>query len=165
MKNSIRCFFVFMVLVSVGCRYDETPLHVSSKSFTLTLPFFVKQDQLAQDATIQYANRFRNFYIVGFEKNKKSSLDSFNKVVILRICSSMDTVLIDSQRMTVHGLPCIKTSLNGVYPKEKNRIYYKNISIEGKNHFYNVSIWTRGIDRIIKYNTVMDSVLFSFNEK
>lgn len=162
MKNKIFLGIVLSVLIS--CTEDKTPIKVSKDNIQVTLPYFVKEDELAEDATIEYANRYRNFYITGFEFEKNINNDSLWKQTTRRITNNLDSFTLDTFHYVHHGLPSVKTEIKGKFKSEKDEIYYYSFLLFGAKKNYQMTVWTRGIDRKIKYQETIDDIYASFKE-
>lgn len=137
--------------------------------YSMMLPGFLEEtDDLALDASLQYKNPYRNFYVIVIEEDKNSAgmdLDAYHEMVIQRITT--DTFLkeptienIDAK--VVNGKNAIIASIFGKMDKEK--IFYKHMTVEGESQYYQVVVWLRGEKRRNEYQETVDSVLNSFRE-
>jgi hypothetical protein len=148
---------------SCNSDYDK-PVILNQTNFKITLPGFLKSDELVEDAKVEYANRYRNFYVVVFEHNKKEALDTLIAKTDKRIEMQMDSMYKQIQIDSFEGKKIYLAQIDGKYPNEKERIYYTHKIIEGKKMNYEITIWTRGIDRKLKYKEVIIAILDSFKE-
>lgn len=164
-----QAFFLLItgfLWIFTSCNSDyEKPVILNQKNFKITLPGFLKSDELAEDAKVEYANRYRNFYVVVFEHNKKEALDTLIAKTDKRIEMQMDSMYKQIQIDSFGGKKIYLAQIDGKYPNEKERIYFTHKIIEGKKMNYEITIWTRGIDRKLKYKEVITDILDSFKEK
>lgn len=164
-----QAFFLLIIafvwnLISCNQDYDK-PISIDQSNFKMTLPGFLKSDELAEDAKVEYANRYRNFYVVVFEHNIKESLDSLIVKTDKRIELQMDSMYKNVEMDSLEGKKIYLAQIDGKYPNEKERIYFTHKIIEGQKMNYEITIWTRGIDRKLKYKDTISSILESFKEK
>lgn len=164
-----QAFFLLIIafvwnLISCNQDYDK-PISIDQTNFKMTLPGFLKSDELAEDAKVEYANRYRNFYVVVFEHNKKESLDSLIVKTDKRIELQMDSMYKNVEMDSLDGKKIYLAQIDGKYPNEKERIYFTHKIVEGQKMNYEITIWTRGIDRKLKYKDTISSILESFKEK
>lgn len=162
-------FFVFIITILwqlTACNQDyDKPIAIDEPNFKITLPGFLKADELAEDAKVEYANRYRNFYVVVFEHSKKEALDTLIAKTDKRIEMQMDSMYKQVQIENLEGKKIYLAQIDGKYPNEKERIYFTHKIIEGQKMNYEITIWTRGIDRKLKYKDTIQSILDSFKEK
>jgi hypothetical protein len=161
-------FLLVMALIwnMISCSQDyDKPIAIDQPNFKLTLPGFLKSDELAEDAKVEYANRYRNFYIVVFEHSKKEALDTLIAKTDKRIEMQMDSMYKQVQMENLEGKKIYLAQIDGKYPNEKERIYFTHKIIEGQKMNYEITIWTRGIDRKLKYKDAIAAILDSFKEK
>lgn len=161
-QNSIIVFFIVLFLSS--CNENTKPIEISKEGVSVVFPPFVKEDELAEDAIIEYANRYRNFYITVFKFNNSISKDSLWTQTTSRITNHLDSFTLDTFHYNHYQLPAIKTEIKGKFKTEKDEIYYYSFLLFGNKNNYQLTIWTRGIDRKIKYQETIDDIIASFKE-
>lgn len=161
-KNSLLVFFLG-ILIFQSCSYGEGYKTVETDLYSIQIPSYLKEEDLAPDAEMEYANRFRNFYFVTFSADKKNTFEGFKNEAVSRISKQLDSLVIDTFSTTIHNLPAARTELYGVLDKE--HVYYSHVAVNGNKKFYQSCIWVRGLDRKLKYKNTIDSILNSFTEK
>jgi hypothetical protein len=165
-KQAFFLLIIEFLWIFTSCNPDyDKPVILNHTNFKITLPGFLKSDELAEDAKVEYANRYRNFYVVVFEHNKKEALDTLIAKTDKRIEMQMDSMYKQIQIDSFEGKKIYLAQIDGKYPNEKERIYFTHKIIEGKKLNYEITIWTRGIDRKLKYKEVISDILDSFKEK
>lgn len=169
MKKYILTLLFISALFS-SCSYDKEWKQQNVKNrFSINLPPFVKEvDDLRKDASLQYANRFRNFYVIVIEHDKSAAdLHAFTKESIAPLCKYLDNPIItDSAKVEVNGLSAYENKIMGDMDSGdgKETIYYDHLSVMGKNKNYEVCVWTRGPKRKQQFEADFQKVLFSFKE-
>ncbi|MBL0309151.1 MAG: hypothetical protein IPP77_05585 [Bacteroidetes bacterium] len=159
---------IFLILLGVSaCNYSEEYQTVNAgNDFSVSIPGWLKtEDDLKPGAVLQYANRFRNFYMIGNTESKEHQDISTltNRYLNVLKQSMKNPVVTDSMSVIINGLPGIRTEVYGKMNDEN--IYFSELVIEGKkNSFYHLSIWTRGEDRKLRFKKDIDRILNSFKE-
>jgi hypothetical protein len=158
MKNRNLLFFLIPFIVLHSCQDYSKPINIKNENFTAVLPGFVQQEELAEDAEIEYANRFRNFYIVAFVLKDTVNQDSLWKLTTSRISLGLIKPKVDS----VHKENFIESRITGNFKDEKEAIFYRQKLIYQKGKSLLLTIWTRGQERNKKYEGEMNDILNSF---
>lgn len=162
MKNKFSLFLGLFSLLT-ACSENKTPQVIDKNGITVTLPGFVKEDELADDAFLEYANRYRNFYITAFEKNTNNQ--PFDSIYIQnnrRITQTLAKYKIDTTRNEANELI---TKIKGNFKDEKEPIYYTMKYILKDNKYYLITIWTRGDQRIKHHSETILGIITSFKTK
>lgn len=169
MKN-IAFATTLLLLVISSCKYSgKYETIAAANKFSLTIPSWLKEDKnLKPGAEFQYANRFRNFYVVaesiGTPDSAQSvalALDSY--VTHLRDTAIMkEALLTDSVAVLVNGLPGLRAEVFGKMDGET--IYFSEVVIEGKKQRYHLSIWTRSEERKLRFKEDINAIVASFRE-
>lgn len=161
MKNKFILILSLSFILS-ACTENKTPQVIDKNGMTVTLPGFVKVDELAEDAFIEYANRYRNFYIAGFELNSKQPFDSVMLQSIDRITKNLSKFKIDTIRSSSNELV---TKIKGNFKDEKEAIYYSLKLVPNAGKYYLISVWTRGESRNKHHAEAIDGIISSFKPK
>lgn len=169
MVNPFLSSYLFIALVILSfssCKYSEEYQAVNANNeFSVSLPSWLKEeDGLKPGATLQYANRYRNFYIIGHtdpigDKDIHQVTSSYLNVLRQ---SMKDAVVTDSVETNIQQHKAIRTEVYGKMNGE--HIYFSEVVIKGKNKFYHLSVWTRGEDRKLRYKAEIERILNSFRE-
>jgi len=156
---SISIFYFFCIS---SCQDYSKSIVIQDKNFELTLPGFVKEEDLAEDAVLEYANRFRNFYIVVMELKDTTSKDSLWNQTTQRIAKGLIGTKVD----TIHSAPNqIITTIVGKFKDEKESLYYTQKLIYIPGNSYLITLWTRGQERYKKYEGEIGSIISSFKTR
>jgi len=166
MKNLTLVFTAVFALVSIqSCRYSEEYQSVDVKNeFSLSVPSWMKpEEKLAPGALLEYANRYRNVYLVGFSQPADTATLSFEAYTrsgldSLRVYLSKPLVA-DSQVVEINGLKGVRVELFGEMTQEK--IYFSEVYLQSATKFYHFSVWTRGEDRKLKYKDDISKIISS----
>lgn len=166
MKSLIFGTILFSVSCLTSCSYKEGAREVRAGNlFAVQLPNYLDEaDDLKPGAPLQYKNKFRNIYVVGF-KSDLSNYD-FRKFDSLGI-SVLKNVLTGPKvsngvELEVNGIPAVHTELFGKMQGEN--IFYSHLSVKGKKHWYELCVWTRGEERKLRFDADIKKILYSFRE-
>ncbi len=143
-----------------SCGENKTPQVIDKNSMTVTLPGFVKEEELADDAFIEYANRFRNFYVAAFEISSSQPYDSVLSQSINRITSNLQKFKLDTSSSNKKII-----KIKGSFKDEKEPIYYNLKLVPHQGKYYLISVWTRGEQRIKHHATEIEGIISSFKPK
>lgn len=158
MKNK---YLLLFILFGSACQQYSESFIVDKSDFQITLPGFVQEEELAEDAELEYANRYRNFYIVVLKSKDSISRDSFWKITTNRIALSILEPKIDS----VHKGQTIETKISGKFKDEKEPIFYTQKLVYQPGNSYLITVWTRGKERYEKYQGEIQQIMNSFKPK
>jgi hypothetical protein len=152
---------VFMITI-ISCRDDSKPFEVSKHGVTITLPGYLKEDELADDAILEYANRYRNFYIAGFELPSNITLDSAQNRSSQRIYESLGDYTVD---YSIDADSNRRTKIIGHFKEEPESLFYYQKIIDHQNHRFLLTVWIRGEERQKKYADDIEAIINSFKLK
>ncbi|MFN8277684.1 MAG: hypothetical protein U0T84_09380 [Chitinophagales bacterium] len=155
--------FTAILLSLSGCKYSNSWETVNGENlYTMELPSWLdKQDNLKPGASLQYANRFRNIYVVGFSEDKQGTLSDFYKKQTDIIKKSLtDYSTDDSSSVAITGHQAIKAEISGLMQGE--RIFYSLIFTENGNKYIEACVWTRNEERKLKYHADLERITGSF---
>lgn len=163
MKGINLLILLGLTIFLSSCNDDKTPKVITKNGITVTLPGFVKEDELAEDACIEYANRYRNFYITAFEKKDDNQrFDTIWNQNNRRLTASLEKSKIDTSRNESNELI---TKIVGKFKNEKEAIYYTMKYITVDNKYYLITVWTRGEARYKHHSETIQSIISSFKLK
>ena len=167
----------FVILLSVffvfGCANKTSFTEVKiDDQYSIQLPSFLERTtKLHKDASLQYENLEKEFYVVVIDENKNelrqynlnftlaSYLDSVKKQVVNN--GLTDAIVSAGKEMRLDNCNALVGEITGKGSKEE--VFYKFAVIESNEHFYQVITWTLK-ECSEKYSSVMDSVIFSLSE-
>lgn len=156
-----------VLLLLNGCKYPTEYQTITIKDkFSLSVPPWVEQEELKEGADLQYANRFRNFYIVAEKLPATIAPEAvgteMNKYLNLLRGVTQKPLITDSTTIATNGLTGVHVEFMGKMKEES--IYYTEILLQGKKGTYHLSLWTRGEDRKLRYKEDISKVINSFKE-
>lgn len=160
-----------LLSLAFACSYPEgyEKVEVDGK-YALSVPAFLKEtDDLALGASLQFENAYRNLYIIVMDEDKSSAgmdFEAYHEMAISRITEDPlleEPTIENKEELMINGLKAIETSIFGTM-QEKEIIFYKHMTLEGEERYYQVVIWLRGEKRRLEYEETIDSVMRSFRE-
>ena len=158
---------LFAVIVS-SCKYSDKYETVEvNKQFSLSIPSWLKkEDNLKPGAPFQYANRFRNFYVIGEPVAKSGNSLAFKNALDANIAlvkkAMKKPMVTDSVEITYSGIKGVRIEVMGEMSEEK--IFFSEVLLDGKKSYYHLSIWTRSEERKLKFKEDIQQILSSFQE-
>ena len=178
--KSIFLLFVTAVIVQ-SCNIETTYETVNVKNrFSIVLPsFLTKTNDLNDDASLQYQNERREFYVAVIEESfdevdmaieqlkeenldfkntledyKKMSFDDYkSQLTNAEMYNTKDTIVNNMQAITTH----LRGRINGV------DIFYCLGLFKGKTGYYQATSWTLANNEGL-YNDDMDKIIYSIKE-
>lgn len=178
MKKSLLLIAAFILLQA--CLPNKQPQIVTVEDkYELTLPgSLAKTNDLNEDASLQYQNLFKEFYVIAIDEPKADMHDALVEYELLDVYSDdiegYSELIFDSLResllnyeqsevieTTVNGLPAKLTSISGTI--EGIDAFYTVGIYEGAERYYQVLVWTSQSYKE-RYETKMFDVLYSMNE-
>lgn len=141
-----------------ACQDYSQPILIEKENFKLRLPGFVKEEELAEDAVLEYANRYRNFYIVVLKSVDSVSKDSLWRLNTTRISSALLKPKIDS----THQESDIISTITGSFKDEKEPLFYTQKLIYRPGNSLIITVWTRGKERKKRYEAEITDIIQSF---
>ncbi|TPD68514.1 hypothetical protein [Flavobacterium microcysteis] len=173
MKKIIAlCLFVSLF----SCTSDKTETITVKNKYSVELPSFLSEAKgLHNQASLQYQNAFKEFYVVIIDEPKQEFMDAAKTTAefspdfngysqILRgslEASLKEAAFTDTKDTHINGLNAKTFSLTG--KMDEIPIFYDIAYVEGKNHFYQIVIWTIESSKD-KFREPMDKIIASFKE-
>ena len=180
MKDFHFLISIFILLIISSCAPDNSEQTITiEKRYSLTMPTFLsKGSDLHDEASLQYQNIFKEFYVVVIDEPKaafdqsigeyelaggyQGNLETYAKIVfnnlVEGLLNSYQTDIIDTN---VNGTIAKLTTIEG--RMEDIPIYYAFGAYEGKNTYYQIIAWTLAESKE-KYKDNMQQILNSFKE-
>ena len=160
MKLSNVLILIGVAIFTSGCRDQTKPIQIQKENMSLTLPGYLSEDELSEDAIVEYANRFRNFYLVVIPLSNELSEDSAWRQSSSRITNSLMDFKIDTTRDQENNK---LSKITGHFKDEKDPIYYfQKLLVKGQRKLV-LTIWIRGEQRFQKYRDDIEGITNSFN--
>jgi hypothetical protein len=172
--KKIIALCLFTVLLS--CDSNEVQTVSIKNQYSLELPDFLsKARDLHEDASLQYQNALREFYVVVIDEPKQEFFDiastttdfpadfnGYHQILRSGLEEAIQKIEItQSKDAQINGLKAKMFSLTGEI--ESIPVYYEVAYVEGKDRFYQIVIWTLK-DNQEKYKTQMQQIIKSFKE-
>ena len=172
--KKILALSLFTILLS--CDSNEVQTVNIKNQYSLEVPDFLSEaHDLHDDASLQYQNALREFYVVVIDEPKQDFYDiastttdfpadfnGYHQILRSGLEESIQKIEITPSKDTqINGLKAKTFSLTGEI--EKIPVYYEVGYVEGKDRFYQVVIWTLK-DNQQKYKTQMQKIISSFKE-
>lgn len=157
-----------LLFIASSCKYNEEYQVVNAKNeFSISVPSWMKEEEtLAPGAPFQYANRFRNFYAVGFVSNKDTAGQDFDlnwNKNLNALKKSLTTPLVtDSMAVEMNGIKGIRAEILGKLDGEN--IFFSEVLLNGETKYYHISVWVRGEERKLRFKEDINKILESFKE-
>ncbi len=178
MKNLL--FALIGLLFLVSCQEsNETKEIVIKNQYSIDLPEFLSVAyDLNDEASLQYQNLYKEFYVIVIDETKQEAYDVINMEELEGAYTAdfqgycdliTDGMLLDLEVNKQSNV--LDTNINTLNAKiinydavfEGTGIYYSIAYIKGANSFYQVMIWTLS-DSKEKYEEKMKKILASFKE-
>ncbi|MFI5150388.1 MAG: hypothetical protein ACHQRM_11695 [Bacteroidia bacterium] len=160
-----RLTFFFLSAILCSCSTKWADVQVNEK-YALQLPSYLEPGNFSKDASLQYQNTDREFYIMMIDEDKTSfaqygldyDLNTYTKVAIAKYDSTgkiiPQRIRIGKDSARVADIP---GSING------NDVFFKTVTIESPTRFYKINISMMGRDKE-KYAPDVERILNSFRE-
>lgn len=164
---------LFYLLLSCNSKKAET-VTINNK-YSVELPGFLsKATNLNEEASLQYQNIFKEFYVIVLDEPKKVLIDIADDLAVEPNLESYFSVLKSGMEETFDNVAFIDikdTKINGLKAKtfavtgnvEGIDAYYKIAYIEGKDSYYQILTWTL-LKNQQKHTPEMDKIIASFKE-
>lgn len=168
----MRVLLLFVVLTIAACSYSgEFKAVQVAKRYTISLPDYMTENEegkLNKEATLQYGNYFRNFYIIVLEKpmSRTHSLADYTRDATKELVNSLQKpIQIDSAAVEVNGMPGAQVSMKGIVGVDElnEHIYYRLVFLQGKDRVYQLTLWSWDKNRD-KYEEDIKKIIESFKE-
>ncbi len=172
-----KCFLIIsMVLFFVSCEQKEEEVQTVkiNEQYSVELPAFLSEgDSLNADASLQYQNVFKEFYVVVIDEPKVdldslfadtgNNLENYAKLLKTNFQNGLTKIKISPTTTTqINGLKAQTLTIEGVLEGTHN-IYYEAAVVESKTHYYQVLAWTLANQKE-KYSKQMKNIIASFKE-
>lgn len=172
--KKIVALCLFTILLS--CDSKEVQTVTVKNKYTLQVPDFLsKSSDLHEDASLQYQNALREFYVVVIDEPKEdfysiaettedfpADFEGYHQILRSGLEQEIGKVDITPTKDTqINGLKAKTFSLSGEI--ETIPVFYEIAYIEGKDRFYQIVTWTLK-DNKEKYGEQMRNIVSSFKE-
>lgn len=179
MKNIFLFLLATIILQACNSGQQEQLVSVDNK-YSLSIPAFLsKTDDLNEDASLEYQNPLREFYVITIDESKKeldqalidndltdyyeNNIEGYSDLILeglhYGLKNAKTSNILDT---TVNKMPAKLTSISGEV--DGFEIFYYIGIYEGKDRFYQVLTWTLN-NRKSMYKSQMEKILHSLKEK
>lgn len=165
---------LFTTLLSCTESKEVETVTVKDK-YTLQLPdYLTEAKDLHPDASLQYQNALKEFYVVVIDEQKQGFYDAASLTDYTADFTGYHDILKDGMEEEIGNVkitPTKDTQVNGLKAKtfsltgdiEGIPVYYEIGYLEGKDRFYQVVTWTLESSKD-KYKEPMQKIISSFKE-
>lgn len=166
----------FVAITLSACDGEPQTVTIKNK-YSVELPSFLSvATDLNDDASLQYENGMREFYVVVIDEPRKDfddmminndlgytpDLDGYSQILIDDVRETLhDKNTAKAEKTTINGLEARTTSLTGTV--QNLDVYWKVGYIQGKKDYYQVLCWTLTENKD-KYDAQMADIIKSFKE-
>ena len=167
-----------MALVVISCDVKEEFKTITiADKYSLDIPdSFEKVDNLNDDASLQYQNAFKEFYVIVMDEPKETfdtavttndvdmtpDLEGYYKSIQLNLKNAIKNIKIFNEKNTeINGRKAKIFSVTGNV--EGYDIFYRYALVEGKKEYYQIMLWTEQ-KKGESYLETMNQSINSFKE-
>lgn len=157
-----------MASVISSCKYSTEYKTINADNqFSISIPPWMdEQKDLKDGAIFQYANRFRNTYVIAEVQSRQTANQTNAEIMsqnLTVISKAMDKPIVsDSVAIEVGDLTGTRVEIYGKMNAEN--IYFTEVLLQGKIKLYHISIWTRSEDRKLHFKEDISQIISSFKE-
>jgi len=172
-----KTFMLLLACISLfSCDSQTEFKSIKVNDYSISLPDFLSEGKdLNNDASLQYQNLFKEFYVVVIDESKESFKETieineledvydsnFDGYTELLIGSLEEAITLKNKKETetkINGLPTKILSFEGNV--EGIDIYYQVAYIDGIANYYQIMTWTLA-DKKETHKKTMDEIFQSF---
>ncbi|WP_412476988.1 hypothetical protein [Flavobacterium sp. TBRC 19031] len=169
---------LLLVLVAFSCDVKEEFKTITiSDKYSLDIPdSFEKADNLNDEASLQYQNALKEFYVIVMDEPKETfdtavtqyqvdmtpDLEGYYKAIQLNLKNAIKNIKIFNEKNTeINGRKAKIFSITGNV--EGYDIFYRYALVQGKKDYYQIMLWTEQKNGD-HYLSTMDQSINSFKE-
>jgi len=179
MKKLLFALIGLMFLIS--CQESDTTELVKVKNqYSVELPsFLIISSELNDDASLQYQNLYKEFYVIVIDETKQELIDVITEngldTSTFKVDFDMFTSFVKEDfiySIEIDEIPELKdTTINNLNAKlleldgsfDGIEIFYDIAYVEGKDSYYQIMVWTLGENKE-DYKAKMNKIIASFKE-
>ena len=182
MKNYV--YSLLIIFTFNACEGDLNTKMISvNERYTISIPADMSESsELNDDASLQYEDMWEDSYVIVIDESKQemqqalemfdmtdgfeNNLDNYSDIV-------MDGFLMEMDEQIEHIVDTIINNMSAKVAKltmstvgdnfEDIEVHYAMAVVEGKEHYYQVMVWTLA-ENEIKYSQKIDNILYSLKE-
>lgn len=169
MKHTILLAFLSIAFISCNSKTDYQTVKVKH-NYSLEVPDFMSDAKtLNPDASLQYQNELREFYVLVLDEPKTDfpnqvtiNLKEYENIVLANLKINLSKPTISPIKDTlIDGLKAKLFSVSDT--TDAIEIYYQFGFVESPTHFYQIMTWTLE-NRKDQFSDEMDKIIASFKE-
>jgi hypothetical protein len=174
MKKTFMLLLVCIGLISCDTKTEFKSIKVND--YSISLPDFLSEGKdLNGDASLQYQNLFKEFYVVVIDESKESfkdaieineledvyesNFDGYTELLIGNLETAVTFKNKTEKETKINGLPAKILTFEGTV--EGIDIYYQVAYIDGITNYYQIMTWTLP-NKKDTYKEIMDKMFQSF---
>ena len=174
MKKLLLLATLFFI---ISCQENEKTQTIKIKNqYSLDLPESLSlATNLNNEASLQYQNVFDDLYVIVIDESKQEinsymedntdfppNLNGYTQLLKSGLQTSVtNPIFSETEKKQINGLKSHLISLSGKV--DDYEIYYEFAHVEGKNHYYQVFVWT-SLEKKNKLSPKMKKIINSFKE-
>lgn len=174
--------FVFLIIIFITACKPEDPdqLVTIDNKYSISLPAFMIKSKttLNEDASLEYVNRWKEFYIIVIDELKsevhKAIVDNELTDKYSEDLEGYTNLLLDNLEQSVvisEKSDMVDTEINGMPAKlitlkarvERMDIFYSYAFIQGKERYYQIMAWTLQ-EKESEHKDKMNKIMHTFKE-
>lgn len=169
-------FLMALLVISCDVKEEFKTITIADK-YSLDIPdSFEKADNLNDEASLQYQNAFKEFYVIVMDEPKATfdtavttnavnmtpDLEGYYKAIQLNLKNAIKNIKIFNEKNTkINGRKAKVFSVTGNV--EGYDIFYRYALVQGKKDYYQIMLWTEQKNGV-NYLATMDQCIDSFKE-
>jgi hypothetical protein len=171
-------FWISFLIYSCADSFEKENIKIKNQ-YSIVLPKFLsKSNTLNNEASLQYQNLLREFYVIVIDETKdevhevvnnddnlfhiSTDFDGYKRLITenTNLTINFDQINVGKTKQ-VNNMPAHIQSMEGEI--EGHKIFYKLALIEGKKHYYQIFVWTLYNNKN-EYSDLMEGIINSFEE-
>ena len=168
------------ILFITSCQSGDTEKLVTIENkYSISIPsFLIKTNALNEDASLQYLNARKEFYVIVLDEPKsemyKALVDNDLTDTYSNDLEGYSDLILDNYEQSIsishmsnivdtfiNNMPARLLTINGQV--EGVDIFYSLAFIQGKERYYQIMVWTSS-SKESEYKDKMNKILYSFKE-
>ncbi len=159
-------YIAFLALTLSSCEKVKWATVTVNGKYTMQLPNYLESGTFYKDASLQYKNEEREFYMVVLDESKSSFKEyglDYDLTTYFKVAASKfdSTGRIMPERIVIGPDSARTAEFKGNI--SDHDVYYKMVTIESKGNFYKMLVWMMMRDKE-KYAADVSKIIGSFRE-
>ncbi|MFP9113979.1 hypothetical protein ACLI1A_08545 [Flavobacterium sp. RHBU_3] len=176
MRTKCLAVMAIVALLFTGCNSDPQTIKVKNQ-YSVVLPSFLSEGKnLHDDASLQYQNLLKEFYVIVIDEPSNTlddiinesmpeytpDVDGYSKLLMGSTAEALnlpEEPILSAKK--INGMDARVGGFSG--EAEGQKIFWKAAYFKGKKHYYQMLCWTQA-DKQKDYEPEMDNIINSFKE-